>query len=621
MASRLQSLTVRPWKGSLNTSDNAAFLAMDEVVIANNVIYEPSSKTRKSRGAFRFFDYIGVGVTRSSSGTTRTIIVTPTSGQTFTAGDRVSIWHSDSNNLNYDTKSVELTSATLGGGNYTLVYTANGSLTEASTSDTTLFVGKYVNENMIGFYDFYYFSAGSKQQARIGVSSAGKIYQYSSGGAKTELTVDASVSWATPVTSVSFAKHGNMLIMAFSGSNVMLKWSGSGEVEKVINTDYAGNDVTSSNPVPDLKAIRVHQNRLFGLDKDDPDKVHWSGIDNPEQWNGEADSGALLLPEEDADTQGTTGLSYTFKGELVVSRQNQTYRIVGEAPLMAVVKMTDSIGCVDHAAWFQVDTEDCGFVSRKGIHGLAATAKFGALEGTYWSDKIQASFNQLDTNALSFIKSVYIPSLNTAFISVRESGESHNNTLFGVSFDPKDQVNPLKWSKFLSVTDENMKITCLSKFILNGQDKLVYGTNGGRILQYNENFNKDLVNEDINFRVKTGILYVDNNPGMIKGFKYAGLIYKTERDSILINGQFKVDNFSGQGFSISQSPQADLLGSSFTLGTSSLGAQKIILPEYYNVDGYGYGCSIDIETSSSIELHGFLIAYEPAGDQQEVIRN
>lgn len=622
MASRLQQITVNPWKAGLNTAENPTFLQLDELQIAENVVFDATNGTRRTRDAFRFFDYVATGVTRASSGTTRTMVATRTTGQTLANGDSVSIWHTDANNLNYDIKTVTIGGVSLAGSDYTFTYTASTGLTETTTADTAFRVGKFVTENMIGFYDFHYFTAGAKVQARVGVSSAGRFYKYASDGAKTAITVDGTVSLTTPLTYVSFATLGNLLVMSFNGANVPLKWAGGAtNILPLTNTNYAGADVTANNAVPNLGYIRVHQNRLLGTDKNDPDRLHYSDVDNAERWAGEGDSGAIDFPADDNDVTGLTTIMPSFRGDLMVSRLSQTYRVVGQAPFWEVQKITDVIGSVSHLGASQVDTNDLVFVSKKGIHSIVSSQSYGAFEGTYLSKPIQGDFNALDQSATSLIRSIYLPQLNSVIFSFRESGQSSNNTLYGLNINPLDQTNPAKWYKFLKVSDSLMTVECLGKFSNLGSDVFLIGTSGGRLLKYDSNWTQDLINETINFRIKSGIIYPDKNPAMVKGFKKAGIIYKTQLTNVSITANFRVDNFATQSTALTQESNADLLNTSFVLGTSLLGTDAIILPEYFSVDGYGFGCTLDLLSTTYVEVYGYIIEYELAGDSSDVIRS
>jgi hypothetical protein len=166
-----------------------------------------------------------------------------------------------------------------------------------------------------------------------------------------------------------------------------------------------------------------------------------------------------------------------------------------------------------------------------------------------------------------------------------------------------------------------MKVECMGKFINSGAEVLIVGNNSGRLLVYDDLWDQDLISENIAFRVKSGIIYPDNSPHTVKGFKTAGIIYKTDTTNVSISSTFRIDNFPSQVSTISQEISAELLGTTFTLGTSVLGAESVILPEYYSVDGYGYGCTIDIQSTTYVEIYGFIIIYESAGDQQSVIRS
>ena len=175
------------------------------------------------------------------------------------------------------------------------------------------------------------------------------------------------------------------------------------------------------------------------------------------------------------------------------------------------------------------------------------------------------------------------------------------------------------WYKW-SANAADFKLTAFSFYRTGDEENIVIGTAEERILTYDPTEEKDFIQDDIRFNVKTGIVYPDNDTTKIKGFKQVGILYKTKRQAIDFDVKFKIDNFDTQILNVVRTPTADLLGASFILGSSVLGFKEVLLPENLSVDGYGYGCSIEIESREPIEVYGYSIDFEFAGDQREVLR-
>lgn len=131
----------------------------------------------------------------------------------------------------------------------------------------------------------------------------------------------------------------------------------------------------------------------------------------------------------------------------------------------------------------------------------------------------------------------------------------------------------------------------------------------------------DFGTDGIPYVVKTGTIYVDENPQTMKGFKRISMFYRPE-GSFSFSVGAKIDNFSSQGFSFTQTSGADLLGVSFVLGESLLGSTNTLAPYTYIMDGYGRGLTLTITQPTAdeqIELWGLAVEYESADMQQETV--
>ena len=85
-----------------------------------------------------------------------------------------------------------------------------------------------------------------------------------------------------------------------------------------------------------------------------------------------------------------------------------------------------------------------------------------------------------------------------------------------------------------------------------------------------------------------------------------------------------IDNHVAQTFTINETQTFDLLGSTFILGQSELGAIAKAFPIYRSVDGIGYGATLELEEDSverQIEILGYSIDYEPIDEVNEVTIN
>jgi len=100
--------------------------------------------------------------------------------------------------------------------------------------------------SVIGLHD-YWFGTSTRSQRLVSVMSDGKIYSYNAGTA-TQLTV-AGTAWSGTLTSASLLTFGNILLIAVSGANNVLKyWNGDTAVAvQDVYNDYQNNTLTRAS--------------------------------------------------------------------------------------------------------------------------------------------------------------------------------------------------------------------------------------------------------------------------------------------------------------------------------------------------------------------------------------
>jgi len=539
---------------------------------------------------------------RASSGTTRTLVVT---GATYAVGDLISV-----NGLPNDyngTFSVTgvSTTTTL---NDTITYTASGSLAEATTADTN---GRVIVNDMdsavVACIDYWRNASGTKTQLTIEVRSdqAGgrtKLYKYDTNAIRTQIPMAAGASaFSGVINQVSYEVFNEKLILGFNGTS---------NTPKVYDPASSANLSNLSN-APNFSLVRKHLGRLFTNDKTWLDRLHYCETYNETVWNGDGDSGALDIEKGNGDPEGFTAIFPPFKGTLFVGKRQSLFRVDGDAPENFTPNQVGAgIGCVSHNSVVSVDQDDIYFASERGFHNLKTTDAYGDFSGSFISAPIQTSYNSFATGRLKYIQGAYISSLNSVVWSVSEDGYEENEHLYLLN------VQAQKWYRWPDVSAASFMARS------EGNNRVLYiGDYAGRIIKTGNVSLTDFGTRGISYRVKTGVIYVDGDPYTVKGFKKLALLYKP-RGAYSFTVKFTVDNYSTQTLTFSQSGSTDALGDDFTLGTSELGSSPVLAPYTQPVDGYGHGCTIEIEQSSAgqdIEIYGYIIEYEPAGTAQEVV--
>jgi hypothetical protein len=370
--------------------------------------------------------------------------------------------------------------------------------------------------------------------------------------------------------------------------------------------------------VPKASIVREHLGRMWCNDKENLDRLHFSTTANPEEWNGNGDSGALDIGVGDGDKDGITAIFPTFRGELFVAKRTRLYRISGYIPEEFEVRLvTAGLGCVSHQSVAAVDQDDVAFASERGFHSLITTDQFGDFKNKFLSKDIQGDFNdKFIKSRYKYIKAAYEPSINSIVFAVtnEDYGSTFNNCLYLFN------INLGTWYVWPNIDCESLfaaRDSDGSRFYLGSTT-----TRLGQTLTTNDyDTNTSGTQTAIPFIVQTGIIFVDENPYTIKGFKRFSLVFRPIGPQT-ITVKYKIDNYAEQSLAFTITNSGDVLGSTFVLGTSVLGSEQVLGPYSFGIDGYGRGIRIRIEHSSSsqaIDIHGFMIEYEPAGTQQEVI--
>lgn len=589
-----------PWDGGLNTRLDPALIPPNQLQVADNVVFATKG-SRKTREGIGYFDAIAFANTQASSGTTRTLVMDRSLTGLLSPGDKISVFH-DSFDENYDGQMFvidSITTTTLT--DDTLTYTASTSFTETTTAAPVLKVGKTVDGLSVrGLIDFFRNEGGgSKVRDLIGVFSDGTVAEYNDSGIRS--IIANSGTSISDIDAVAFEQINEKLIIGLTGTaNTPKKITSTGG--NLVLDDLGGDP-------PNFSVCREHLARVWTNDKSDPDRLHYSATGNPEEWNGSGDSGAIDIGPGDGDPSGITAIFPAFKGELFVAKKRRLYRVSGFTPeTFAVRLVSDGIGCESHQSVVPVDQDDILYISERGFHRLSATAQFGDFSAQFISSDIQPTTQNFIN--LSQSSGVYIPDLNSVAWAVNEQTTSGNSGLYlyNILFQ--------QWYRWTGISSD-----ALATRLAGGRDALAVGTNNGRILELKSGQFSDFGNQGIPVRIKTGIVYPDNNPYTVKGFKKVVVMFIPQGETSF-NVEIQIDNLEPQTVTFSQEGVFDGLGSAFVLGQSTLGVNPVLSPVTLPIDGFGHGATFEIEKNTAdepIEVFSFGYEYEPASTGQEVV--
>jgi hypothetical protein len=329
---------------------------------------------------------------------------------------------------------------------------------------------------------------------------------------------------------------------------------------------------------------------------------------------------------EDNDPAGVPGgaIFPSFKGDLFVAKRTKLYRISGFVPEeFQLMTVSNSLGCVSNNSVVQVDADDIYWVSEKGVHSLQATANYGDFSSQYVSANIQRTFtDDFDRSRLPYVQAAYLPTINSiAFAFTEEDPKNYVNT--------SATVNNTLW--FYNVPQKEWyrwpDIACQSIAAVNDSDKKRFylGSHTTRIGKAFTGANYDVntagTQVAIPFKVKTGRIF-PAGPYAYVGFKRFTLYYKpTGNHTVSVN--VRIDNQGLDGansLTYTETDSVALLGSTFTLSSSTLGYEGVFAPYTMSIDGVGRGCTIEIEQNGldqEIEILGYAIEFEGHGTGPE----
>lgn len=361
---------------------------------------------------------------------------------------------------------------------------------------------------------------------------------------------------------------------------------------------------------PDASIMQEHYGRLFANDKTEPDRLHYCAPFDSNTWLGAGDSGAIDIGTDDGDERGITTILPSFKGRLFVAKASKLYQLSGDSPeWYRVDSVSDGIGSLSHTACAAVDQDDLMYMSRRGIHSVAATSSYGDFEGSFLSSDIQPTFNGWNIGDLKYSHAAYIPSLNSVAFSVTERGSSAANAIWLYN-------NQFKaWYRWPSVNARS-----LTTRLASSVSQLIFGTSAGRLVSTQNGEYTDFGTTAIRYKVKTGTIYPDKNVQSMKSFRRLTFFYRPIGD-FQFTTTVKVDKAPAQSLAFQQESSGDTLDGTFILGSSVLGTSGEMAPYTQTIDGYGRGIVIEIvneESAEQVAIYGFAVEYVDADNRQEV---
>lgn len=617
---RTQLFQQLPWVGGVNTNDDPAVIAPGQLTRGDNIVFDFRG-SRKPRDGFKYnWDNVTASPNTSIYGLHEYWFGTTSKTKRFVSVNEDRI----------------IRAYTSGGVSTVLVQGGSqwaGTLDEVSmlTFNNRCIIAVNGVNNLVKFWD----------GASASVEDLRNVYDHnlaSSGRSSSGTTRTLKLS-----TSFKGSVGDYVVIHDASGPNASF-YNGTYVVSTVTTTSITNDTITYTavgslteggttdnslvvdGTAPKASILRSHLGRIWCNDKENKDRVHYSGSFNHTQWLGFGDSAAIDIGVGDGDPDGIVAISPTFKGEIFVAKRTKLYRIRGFSPETFQVELiSDGIGSISHNSFALIDQDDMVFVSERGIHSMNATANFGDFSGAFISKDIQKTFlSNFDRSTLKYCKAAYNPELNSVAFTFTDSNLpvptnttlTINNSVWLFNFSLK------AWYRWADVPCQSLIVSTdgdKKRFYFGGnQDKIIQSATGNAYdIDYTGN------NVGIFTFIKTGQIAVDGSLYTIKGFKRFSLYFRPE-SSHNIQVQCKIDNIpldSLNEFTFNETAVGTLLGVDFILGESTLGSDAKLVPYNRTIDGFGRSIEITIMqtgVNETVEIQGFAIEWEPAGTSPEV---
>lgn len=608
MPRRTQLFSQIPWTGGVNTSLDAGIIPSNDLTVADNVLFS-SSGSRLKREGWSYYDTasdIPAVISRSSSGTTRTLVfaasLLTTDIDKLIVGEGIKVSSSASAEDAYETNGALVTAiSTTNVADDTITYTALTTLTESATATTTMSVTRqYAIVRLVNYWRDD--ASNEAKQILVAVTEQPLTFRYDADGQRKHIPLDAGATART-----GSAERVNAVIF---NNRLISGYTRLGNTPTMYRPED-GDFLEDLPNAPDFSVAATHLNRIWTNDKTNKDRLHYSGSGNHEAWNGVDDSGALDIRPGDGDPEGITAI-FPYKGQIFVAKRTKMYRVVGDTPEnFQVLDVSNGLGVAGQGSIAAVDNDDVFYTSTKGVHTVATTANYGDFLSSFLSAKIQPTFNQFNAGLLRECQAVYNPSINSVAFSFGSSVAEYPNEIQLYNTVTKE------WYRW----PVEAGATALVNYDIGDKPYIFIGTAAGKIIRTQNGTYADFTNEAISYRIKTGSIYVDNNPMSIKMFKRFNLYFRpTGAYSFTVT--LKVDGFEEQVIGFSQTGEGDELNETFILGSSLLGFTDTFAPQALPMDGIGRGVTIEIEhtgVEEQVEIHGFTIEYEVADISQETI--
>jgi len=449
-------------------------------------------------------------------------------------------------------------------------------------------------------FDFWR-TNGSTKTRRTVFGASGRILADNGDGIYTDITGPFTLLATDNIVTETFI---GLLILAFENnpSGQMLKWTQTGTLAALGGTP------------PNGKYLRNFLNRLWvtGVGSA-PDRVYYSTVGNPEDWQLINGSGSIDLDQGDQDPIGNTALFPPFYGRLVVAKRRSLYEITPSGSTFAVRNLITGLGCISHNGVQSIDS-DVIFPSERGINTLGMTDKLGQVDSAFASSSIQNYYQDVVSfDRASNMRSIYVPELNSYLLALTSKNSLTNDVVLGYNFALGEwynwDLNISAFSRYVDPTDSN-KTKVLVANDAGNIGVLDTSTRGRTVTWFGER---------LTMQFSTGIIY----PLPVRKevtFRKLTVYFRPSVRGAVLNVSYRVNSRFVEDLAFDMSPleTGSLIGSAI-IGVDRIGTSGIIKHVTKNLHGVGEAIELifthqPISDDDDCEIYGFVLEFEYSGD-------
>jgi hypothetical protein len=236
----------------------------------------------------------------------------------------------------------------------------------------------------------------------------------------------------------------------------------------------------SPNKVALFRYVSSHANRLWGVDNNfdttydrpEPAKLWYSAyLDFFDFTDADPYTGAGFIYVEKDDGDAITGLSSSFMGDLYVFKNRSFYRISGPTAPFQMEAVSENIGCSGHNTIKQVG-KDLFWQSHRGVHSLSATVRYGDVEESFLSAKVQSYFDDMIPDLARLAWATVIPEQRLYVIAFPTTADTYYCTrMMAYNYEKQTWAGP--WD-----VDTGFVTTVMDAYELPGPTVVMCGDDG-----------------------------------------------------------------------------------------------------------------------------------------------